>query len=107
MPTLISTAKSSGTPARIVTVASTGTLMYGGLQFDTFKDGPARKNMGKESLYMQSKFGSIVFAQELARRYGEQGIVATSLNPGTIDTDLPRHVNSRLQKIFMVRHAQQ
>lgn len=103
IPTLLSTAKASGSPARIVTVASTGSLMYSGLRFDTFKDSPTRKKLGKEALYLQSKFASIVIAQELARRYGDQGIVTTSLNPGTIDTDLPRHVDSRLQKFFLVR----
>lgn len=101
IPTLLSTAKASGSPARIVTVASTGSLMYSGLRFDTFKDSPTRKKLGKEALYLQSKFASIVIAQELARRYGDQGIVTTSLNPGTIDTDLPRHVDSRLQKFFL------
>jgi NAD(P)-dependent dehydrogenase (short-subunit alcohol dehydrogenase family) len=103
IPTLLSTAKSSGTPARIVNVASTGSLMYGGLHFDTFKDSPARAKLGKEALYLQSKFGAIVVALELARRYGDQGIVTTSLNPGSIDTDLPRHVDSALQKLFLVR----
>lgn len=27
--------------------------------------------------------GNVIFAAELARRYGDQGIVSTSLNPGT------------------------
>jgi retinol dehydrogenase 12 len=77
--------------------------MYGGLNFDTFRESPARKKLGREGLYLQSKFGNTVVAQELARRYGDQGIVATSLNPGPIDTDLVRHVHSRLQKVFLVR----
>jgi retinol dehydrogenase 12 len=103
MPTLLSTARVSDIPARIVNVVSSGALMYGGLNFDTFKDTPARRKLGKEALYLRSKFGNIVVAQELARRYGDQGIVATSLNPGPIDTGLHRHVNSRLQKFFVVR----
>ncbi|THV07125.1 NAD(P)-binding protein [Dendrothele bispora CBS 962.96] len=97
LPTLISTAKSS-VPSRIVTVASTGALMTGGLNFDTFKDTPARKKLGTQGLYIQSKFGSIVLAQELARRYGDQGIVATSLNPGSLKSNLYRHVTSPIQK---------
>ncbi|KAF9459220.1 NAD-P-binding protein [Collybia nuda] len=97
LPTLLSTAKKSG-PTRIVTVASTGVLMSGGLNFDTFKEGPARKKLGNQALYLQSKFGNIVVAQELARRYGDQGIVTTSLNPGSLDSDLYRHVTSPIQK---------
>lgn len=34
--------------------------------------------------------GNIVHANELARRYGAQGISAHSLNPGVIGTDLTR-----------------
>lgn len=33
-------------------------------------------------------------ALELARRYGDQGIVSTALNPGNINSDLPRHLPS-------------
>lgn len=101
LPTLLSTAKTSG-PIRIITVASTGALMTGGLKFDTFKDGPSRKKLGNQALYIQSKFGNIVVAQELARRYGEQGVVATSLNPGTLDSDLYRYVDNPVQKALQV-----
>ncbi len=58
--------------------------MSGGLKFDTFKDTPSRKKLGAQALYIQSNFGNIVLAQELARRYADQGIVATLLNPGTL-----------------------
>jgi retinol dehydrogenase 12 len=105
MPTLLSTAKTSGVPARIVNVASTGVLMTGGLNFDTFRENQVRKKVGTQALYNQSKFGNIVVALEFARRYGDQGIVSTSLNPGTIDTDLPRHLDSFILKIFLVRSA--
>lgn len=32
-----------------------------------------------------------MFALELARRYGDKGIVSISLNPGNLKTDLDRH----------------
>ena len=102
LPILLSTAKTSG-PVRVVNVASTGMMMTGGLKFETFKDGPARKALGKQALYIQSKFGIIVVAQELARRYGNQGIVTTSLNPGTLESPLYRHVDSPVQKFVAVR----
>ncbi|KAI9573392.1 hypothetical protein HD554DRAFT_2202150 [Boletus coccyginus] len=98
LPTLLSTVKSSpdGT-ARIVNTSSNG-HWFGGLKYDTMKDGPERKKEGLWQLYGQSKTGNIVFAAELARRYGDQGIVSTALNPGGIKTDLQRHTKGFLQR---------
>lgn len=80
-------------------------MMTGGLKFETFTDGPARRALGKQALYLQSKFAVIVVAQEFARRYGDQGIVTTSLNPGTLESPLYRHVDSPVQKFIAVRSA--
>ena len=33
----------------------------------------------------------MVFADEVQRRYGEQGIVSISLNPGNLKTELTRY----------------
>lgn len=54
------------------------------LHFETFKDGPERKKMGTKDLYSQSKAGDVIIAKEFARRYGDQGIISISLNPGEI-----------------------
>ncbi|KAF8834654.1 NAD(P)-binding protein [Paxillus ammoniavirescens] len=91
IPTLISTAKSSpeGT-VRVVNVSSIAHLVSG-LEFDTFKDGPKRRAVDTHTLYGQSKTGNIVFSAELHRRYHDQGIISTSLNPGAIKTELHRH----------------
>jgi NAD(P)-dependent dehydrogenase (short-subunit alcohol dehydrogenase family) len=35
----------------------------------------------------------MVFTAELARRYGDQGIMATAVNPGNIETELNRNQN--------------
>jgi len=94
LPTMIATAKAtSDGKARIVNTSSSGQL-FGRLDFDTFKDSPARQKSTPTSLYSQSKFGNVVVALELARRYGDQGIVSTSLNPGNIRSDLQRHMPS-------------
>jgi len=48
--------------------------------------------------------GNVVFAKELARRYGDQGIVSTSLNPGAIRSDLWRFMSgfqTFLMKAFL------
>jgi len=56
--------------------------------------------MDTQRLYFQSKFGNIVFATELARRYGDQGIVSTSLHPGGLKSELNRHM-SRIERALM------
>ncbi|KAJ7641842.1 NAD-binding protein [Roridomyces roridus] len=93
LPFLLSSA-SSTSQARIVTVSSMGhqvAYTAPGILFDTLRDGPERIKMGTHKLYGQSKFGNILFSNELARRYGQQGIVSIALHPGNIKTDLARH----------------
>ncbi len=46
--------------------------------------------------YGQSKTGNILFAVEFTKRYKSQGIVANSLHPGSITTELQRHLNIQL-----------
>jgi len=100
LPALLKGAKASlDGKARVVNVSSSA-LYLSKLDYDTFRDSPARVKKGTISLYSQSKFGNTVFAHELARRYGDQGIVSTSLTPGVIDTDLQRHL--RGVKAFIV-----
>ncbi|KZP27446.1 NAD(P)-binding protein [Athelia psychrophila] len=93
LPALLAGTKTSDDGhVRVVNTSSLGHLLAG-LDFNTFKDSPARKKAGTQNLYAQSKNGNVVFATELARRYGVQGIVSTSLHPGYIGTDLARHFN--------------
>jgi len=56
LPLLVSTAKS--TPDKKARVVNTSSSMhlYHGLKFNTFKDSPARKKLGTQMLYAQSKF---------------------------------------------------
>lgn len=99
LPILTSTAKvTPERKVRVVNVASCAHL-FGGLDFNTFKDGPARKKCSRGNLYNQSKFGNVVFALELAKRYEDQGIISTALNPGNINSDLPRHVVAQIPSI--------
>lgn len=50
---------------------------------------------------MHERQGNVVVALELARRYRDQGIVSTSLNPGNIKTDLQRHLPWFVQSIIV------
>lgn len=45
--------------------------------------------------------GNVVVSNELAKRYGDQGIVSTALNPGNLRTDLQRHLGGFLRRILV------
>ncbi|PBK84749.1 NAD(P)-binding protein [Armillaria gallica] len=89
--------------ARVITTSSSANYM-GTLNFDLWADGPARNKKAPGDMYVQSKHGNVVFAVELARRYGAQNIISHSLNPGSIRTDLQRHLSpfaNKMQDIFL------
>ncbi|KAH9480641.1 Short-chain dehydrogenase [Psilocybe cubensis] len=93
LPQLFAGAKSSpDNKARVINTASAGAELASGIDFDTIKDGPKRKKKGTHRLYLQSKLGNVVFSNELARRYGDKGIVSVALNPGNIESNLQRHL---------------
>ncbi|KAI0792827.1 NAD(P)-binding protein [Abortiporus biennis] len=79
--------------ARVITTSSSGAY-FDTLHFETFKDGPERKKLGTQSLYFQSKFGNVVVAREVAKRYADRGILSMSCNPGNLKTELARHASS-------------
>ncbi|KAH9005647.1 NAD-P-binding protein [Lactarius hatsudake] len=110
LPVLAATAKK--TPAgtvRVVNVSSLGHQYVPpeGIRWVTLGPGndslEARKKFNVTKLYGQSKLGNVLFSNEFARRYGAEGIVSTSLHPGTIHTDLTRNSNFLVQ--FLMRLA--
>ncbi|KAF4617328.1 hypothetical protein D9613_006134 [Agrocybe pediades] len=101
IPTLAAGAKSSRDgKSRVVTTSSSGSNLVKTIDFDTLKDTPKRKKQRAFTLYGQSKLGNIIVSNEFARRYGDQGIVSTSLNPGNLQTDLARHMSS-VERLFL------
>ncbi|KAK1232740.1 short-chain alcohol dehydrogenase [Marasmius sp. AFHP31] len=117
LPLLLKGSQSSSDhKARIVNTSSSAQMFTNTIDLAAAKDGPARTQAGNGKLYMYSKFvsmpvheleyaysyheyqGIVVLSNEFARRYGEQGIVSTSLNPGNLKTDLQRDT----PKIFML-----
>ncbi|KAJ6512647.1 NAD-binding protein [Mycena sanguinolenta] len=92
LPALIATA-TPGNPARVINTSSFASEMAGAnINYNTLKDGPARKKKSTGFLYAQSKFGNVVFSNELFRRYGDKGIVSVALNPGNLRSNLQRHL---------------
>jgi retinol dehydrogenase 12 len=61
----------------------------GGIQFD---DNGAPKLLGPGTDYAQSKAGNVYLASEFARRYGKDGIISLSWNPGNLKSELQRHM---------------
>jgi retinol dehydrogenase-12 len=101
LPLLLAGAASSPDgKARVVNTSSSASEM-GAINFAAFRDGPARKNLGTWKLYSQSKIGNVLFSNELARRYGSDGIVSTAVNPGNLKSELQRHL-SKLEAFFIV-----
>ncbi|KAJ7103405.1 NAD(P)-binding protein [Mycena belliarum] len=101
MPLLLSGAQSStDKKARVVNQSSSAQMFVDTIDLGALKDVPARTKLGSAKLYMQSKFANIVFSNELARRYGDKGIVSTSLNPGNLKTDLQRHTPAAFMMLF-------
>lgn len=88
LPKLLESAQ--GGHARIVTMTSVVRLS-GILDFATVKPGRARDATSAWVLYFQSKLGDEILAQELARRYGNRGIVSLATAPGNLDTSLWKH----------------
>lgn len=101
LPTLLRTAKSNpdGT-VRVVNVASSSIMAAprGGIMFDNLANG------SQLLLYGQSKLGNIVFANELARRYTDEGIISVALNPGNIETDLWQYQRDQLLSVNTFVH---
>ncbi len=85
---------------RVISVSS-GAHHLHNISFDTLKDGTERRKLSPESLYAQSKFGTVVYARELARRLGDSGIVSISLNPGNVATNLQRRVVGLRKKMIV------
>ncbi|KAG8865813.1 hypothetical protein FRB97_004376, partial [Tulasnella sp. 331] len=86
--------------ARVVNVSSNGAYGAGsvGIYFNAMTDTPQRKAKGV-GLYGISKYGNVVFSNELAKRYGDRGIVSTALHPGSIETNLARYWPSPVMRV--------
>jgi len=103
IPELAEGAKTSADgKARVVNTSSDAAYHASkeGIDYDTVRDGPERKKSGITALYCQSKLGNVLFSNELARRFADQGITSNALNPGHLKTDLQRHI-TKVQELLV------
>ncbi|RFU24942.1 hypothetical protein B7463_g11391, partial [Scytalidium lignicola] len=93
LPLMIETAKTSPAGSvRIVDVASSAVDMspQGGVNMNNLD---YKVNQGPWHKYAVSKAGNVYHSKEIARRYGKDGIVSVSLNPGNLKSELQRHLS--------------
>ncbi|KAF8682753.1 KR domain [Rhizoctonia solani] len=112
LTTLIHTARNSpvaGGHARVVTTSSMAAfaIWKGSIVWETLGTDMASqkacKKAGTRFLYCQSKLGNVLFSNELAKHYEEQGIVACSVHPGVIQSELFRYVPRLFAKAVVGR----
>ncbi|KAJ3555250.1 hypothetical protein NM688_g2682 [Phlebia brevispora] len=77
-------------PSRVVWTASVAHYFSPPVNFDTLTDSSARKKLGPNGLYAQSKFITVALVNRLAKTH-EDGIVYIAVDPGNIRTDLQRY----------------
>lgn len=83
--------------ARIINVGSIVAKYATDFKADTLDQFP-----GATMVYHHSKLCNILFTQELARRLKDTNITTYSIHPGTVKTNIFRHMHYLLQLLFNV-----
>jgi len=100
LPQLEAAAKKTGV-ATVVPVSSAA-------HYDSYPAGilPTIEAMNTEATYDrakaygQSKLANVLFAQELAERVKDKGILVNAIHPGGVDTELGRHLIDGAKSLF-------
>lgn len=86
-------------PSRVVVVSSENHRHAKGIDFDAVQRTTDTAAGLRE--YGVSKLANVLFAKELARRYGDRGLTATSLHPGVVASDVWRRIPWPIRPIFI------
>ncbi|KAI9431544.1 NAD(P)-binding protein [Russula earlei] len=112
LPVLKATAvKSPRGSVRVINVTSIAHYMAPaeGIRWSTVNNGDgapdARKKLGMGRLYAQSKLGTILFSNELARKHGDDGIVSISLFPGALNANVAGNAGNFFIRIYQMLGA--
>jgi len=90
-------------PSRVVNLSSQGHLL-GGVDLDD--PNYERREYQKWEAYGQAKTANILFTRELERRFGDHGLHAYAVHPGTIITELGRHLEPEDFEYIASRQAE-
>jgi NAD(P)-dependent dehydrogenase (short-subunit alcohol dehydrogenase family) len=92
----------AGAPARVVNLSSAGhRLSDVDLDDPNFEQSP----YDPWTAYGRSKTANILFAVELDRRLRDRGVRAAAVHPGTIQTELSRHMDEDSRAALMKRRG--
>jgi NAD(P)-dependent dehydrogenase (short-subunit alcohol dehydrogenase family) len=79
---------------RIINTSSDASEMIKGIAWDDLETGG---NFSPGAAYCHGKLANVLFARALAQRLGNEGIVAHSMHPGTVDSNFIAHADERTQ----------
>ena len=68
-----------------------------------FSDMMWKKRYQSQFAYMRSKLANVMFARELAKRLVGTGVTVYAIHPGSVNTELPRHLQTYCWGLFGVR----
>jgi NAD(P)-dependent dehydrogenase (short-subunit alcohol dehydrogenase family) len=95
MPQLHKAAASTGPGmVRVVGVSSTGHEQCSGIKWD---DLALAEGFVGGAAYCHAKLANMLFARELARRAGPDGIVSHVMHPGVVDSNFSSHCDAPMQ----------
>ena len=100
LPVLKKTAASAPPGSVRVTWAASMAIALAPTGGVVFEKGTVKAQSDVNVQYSVSKVGNVYLAHEFGRRYGGDGIVSVSWNPGNLKTDLTRH-SSTVFKLFL------
>uniref|UniRef100_A0A3B5LFM3 Si:dkey-73n8.3 n=1 Tax=Xiphophorus couchianus TaxID=32473 RepID=A0A3B5LFM3_9TELE len=85
-------------PSRVINVSSTVHAM-GKIKFDDLN---GDKDYHPVRAYAQSKLANVLFTRELAKRTEALGVMAFSVDPGMVNTEITRHIRRPLVDIAKI-----
>lgn len=106
LPTLQATSRANpSNPARLISLASLGQMFApkGGIDYDALRAGG--KQLDKWAEYGLSKWGNVALAKYVDAHYGpasgtDAPVIAISVHPGVVATNLARHVADTSSKVY-------
>ncbi len=92
----------AGSPSRLVVLTSAGHKLA-----DVDLDDPNWENgsYDKWQAYGRAKTANVLFANEFDRRYADRGVRAFAVHPGTIATELGRHLSAEDIAVLRARNT--